>query len=63
MSLDISKNAFDIARLLLDPSGGDVVFVARAADDSLKKLYAIKAILTAKSEYFARSISSTAELH
>jgi hypothetical protein len=48
------RNAsFKIGRLLLDPDGGDVVFVARTADNSRKKLYAYKSILAGNSEYFA----------
>jgi len=45
--------AFKIARLLLDPAGGDIVFVVRGTDNSLKRLYAYKSILTGNSEYFA----------
>jgi hypothetical protein len=40
--------------LLLDPAGGDVVFVARVADNLRQKLYAYKSILIGNSEYFAR---------
>jgi hypothetical protein len=49
-----SKSSFKIARLLLDPAGGDVVFVVRGTDtDSLKRLHAYEGILTGNSEYFA----------
>jgi hypothetical protein len=48
-----SKTSFKIARLLLVPAGGDVVFVVRGTDNSLKRLYAYKGILTGNSEYFA----------
>jgi hypothetical protein len=39
--------------LLLVPDAGDVVFVARAPDDSRQKIYAYKSILAGNSEYFA----------
>ena len=47
------KSLTKIGRLLLDPAGGDVVFVVRGTDNSLKRLYAYKGILTGNSEYFA----------
>jgi hypothetical protein len=50
------SSSFKIARLLLDPTSGDVVFVARDADDQPQKLYAYKSILTGNSEYFANRI-------
>jgi hypothetical protein len=45
--------SFRIARLLLDPAAGDVIFVARGSDDSRQKLYAYKSILAGNSEHFA----------
>lgn len=47
------NTSFKLARLLLVPDAGDVVFVVRAADDSQQKLYAYKSILAGNSEYFA----------
>jgi len=48
------NTSFKFARLLLDPEGGDVVFVARGTVvNSRKKLYAYKSILAGNSEYFA----------
>jgi hypothetical protein len=41
-----------IARGLLDPAAGDVVFYVRDADNSIRELYAYKTILSAGSEYF-----------
>jgi hypothetical protein len=48
-----SQTSFKFASLLLDPSGGDVVFVVRGTDNSPKRLYAYKSILTRNSDYFA----------
>ena len=49
----IPSYAFDLAGHLLDPSGGNVVFVV--LDDTLtqQKLFASKQILENNSEYFA----------
>jgi len=48
------NTSFKFARLLLDPEGGDVIFVARGTVvNSRKKLYAYKSILAGNSEYFA----------
>ena len=47
------KNSFKIASLLVDPAGGDVAFVVRGTDNSRKRLYAYKSILSRNSEYFA----------
>jgi len=49
-------SSFKIARLLLDPDGGDLIFVTRGTDGSQKKLYAYKGILRGNSEYFASRI-------
>ena len=51
----ISKSAFKIANLLLNPSGGDIVFVTRDANNLQRELYAYKSILIQNSEYFATS--------
>jgi hypothetical protein len=48
-----SQTSFKFASLLLDPTGGDVVFVVRGTDNSPKRLYAYKSILTRNSDYFA----------
>jgi hypothetical protein len=48
-----AKTSFKFARLLLDPTGGDVVFVVRGTDNAAKRLYAYKSILSGNSEYFS----------
>ena len=52
-----ASTSFKFARLLLDPAGGDVIFVVRDADNSRQKLYAYKSILAGNSEYFASRMS------
>jgi hypothetical protein len=49
-------SSFKIACLLLDPAGGDVIFVARGSDNSRRRLYAYKSILAGNSEYFASRV-------
>lgn len=48
---------FELAAQLLDPRGGDVVFVVCDETLSRQKLYASKQILTTNSEYFACSMA------
>jgi hypothetical protein len=55
--VSIPPYIFDSGRGLLDPSGGDVVFVVRDKGLSRQKLFASKEILAAKSEYFACSMT------
>jgi hypothetical protein len=47
-----ANTSYKLARLLLDPTAGDVVFIVRDADDPPKKLYAYKSILAGNSKYF-----------
>jgi hypothetical protein len=47
------SSAFDLGSHLLDPSGGDVVFVVLDRTFSQRKLFATKQILATNSEYFA----------
>jgi hypothetical protein len=49
------EQTFALGRQLLERNMGDVVFVVRDSDQSLKKLYAWSSILSEKSEYFAAS--------
>jgi hypothetical protein len=50
------RSSFKFASLLLDPEGGDVVFVVKDANDTPQKLYAYKSVLALNSEYFASRI-------
>ena len=50
------STSYKFARLLLDPTGGDVVFIVRGVDNAQQKLYAYKSILAGNSEYFASRI-------
>jgi hypothetical protein len=48
------NTSYKFARLLLDPTVGDVTFVVRNGSRLLGRLYAYKSILAANNEYFAK---------
>jgi hypothetical protein len=50
------STSFKFAKLLLDPSAGDVVFDVRASDGTSQRLYAYKSVLAGNNEYFAARI-------
>jgi len=52
------NTSFKFAKLLLDPSAGDIVFVVRASDGTSQRLYAYKSVLAGNNEYFAARIST-----
>jgi len=45
-------SAAKVAASLLDPSAGDVIFLARDGNDTIRELYAYKSILSTASELF-----------
>ena len=51
-SNQVWKNtSFKFAKLLLDPSAGDIVFVVQASDGTSQRLYAYKSVLAGNNEY------------
>ena len=45
-------SAAKVGGSLLDPSTGDVIFLVRDGNDTIRELYAYKSILSTASEYF-----------
>jgi hypothetical protein len=56
------NTSYKFARLLLDPTVGDVTFVVRNGSRLLGRLYAYKSILAANNEYFAKRFKTPTAL-